>query len=449
MHARPKLPATPTARPGAQARPRRRRRATVLLGLALLAPGSAGAATLDTGDTAWVLVATALVLFMTIPGLALFYGGLVRSKNVLSILMQCLALTAAMSLAWLAGGYSLAFADGSAWIGDFSARFFLRGITPDTLQGPIPELLFFAFQMTFAVITPALIIGAFTDRMRFSAMLLFSTLWLFAVYTPICHMTWGGGAFPGLEPGSVFDFAGGIVVHITAGVAALVACIVIGPREGYPRTPMPPHNLTMTFTGTAMLWVGWYGFNAGSALGANGGAAMALVVTHLSASAATLTWMAIEWVRFGKPSALGAATGAIAGLAAVTPASGYIGPVGGVAIGVVACSVCYVAATWLKHRFGYDDSLDVFGVHGVGGFVGTLLAAVFADSVFGGSEGDLAIGEQLGIQLAASAMTVVYTLVATFVLLKLIDATVGLRVSAAEESMGLDLSQHGESGYNL
>jgi Amt family ammonium transporter len=403
--------------------------------------------TLDTGDTAWILTSTALVLFMTIPALALFYGGLVRTKNVLSLLMQCLVLTALMSILWLGGGYSLAFGEGNQYIGDMS-KFFLRGIGTDALHGTIPELLFFAFQMTFAAITPALIIGAFAERMRFSAMLIFSSLWLFVVYVPICHMTWGGGLF---SEWGVFDFAGGIVVHITAGVAALVTCIVVGPRNGYPKTPMPPHNLTMTFMGTAMLWVGWFGFNAGSALGANGGAAMALVVTHLSACAATLTWMAIEWLKYGKPSVLGAATGSIAGLAAVTPASGYIGPVGGVAIGIASGVLCYYAATAMKRKLGYDDSLDVFGVHGVGGFVGTILAGVFAADMFGGlglGEG-IGIGGQVWTQLKAATITAVYAGVASYVLLKITSVIVDLRVDANDERQGLDLSLHDEVGYNL
>jgi Amt family ammonium transporter len=403
--------------------------------------------TLDTGDTAWILTSTALVLFMTIPALALFYGGLVRTKNVLSLLMQCLVLTALMSILWLAGGYSLAFAEGGRFIGDLS-KFFLIGIGPDTLLGTIPEVLFFAFQMTFAVITPALIIGAFAERMRFSAMLIFSSLWLFVVYIPICHMTWGGGLF---AEWGVLDFAGGIVVHITAGVAALVACIVLGPRQGYPKKPMPPHNLTMTFMGTAMLWVGWFGFNAGSALGANGGAAMALTVTHLSASAATLTWMAIEWIKYGKPSVLGAATGSIAGLAAVTPASGFIGPIGGVSIGIAAGIICYYAATAMKRKLGYDDSLDVFGVHGVGGFVGTVLAGVFAAESFGGlglAEG-VTIGGQVGTQFLAAVITGIYAGGASFVLLKITGIIVDLRVDPNDEAQGLDLSLHDEVGYNL
>lgn len=410
---------------------------------------------IDTGDTAWILVATALVLFMTLPALALFYGGLVRTKNVLSVLMQCLALTAVLSLVWLAVGYSLAF-DATAmvkgevnlrsFIGSFS-KAFLRGVDASSTTGTIPEVLFFAFQMTFAVITPALIVGAFAERMKFSATLWFSVLWLLVVYAPICHMTWGGdgGYFADL---GVLDFAGGIVVHITAGVAALVACMLVGRRRGYPETPMPPHNLTMTVTGTAMLWVGWFGFNAGSALGANGGAAMALTVTHISAATATVTWMAIEWIKNSKPSVLGAATGAIAGLAAVTPASGFIGPVGGLAIGFSAGVICWFASVILKNRLGYDDSLDVFGVHGVGGLVGTILAGVFAAKAFGGNQ-DISVVKQVGIQAYASVITVVYTLVVSFILLKLIDAVIGLRVEDDEEIDGLDLRLHEEVGYNL
>ncbi len=401
---------------------------------------------LSAGDTAWVLTSTALVLFMTVPALALFYGGLVRSKNVLSVLMQCLALTALMSLLWLAGGYSLSFAEGNAFFGSFTEKFFLRGIEPNTAWGSIPEPVFFAFQMTFAVITPALIIGAFAERMRFSAMLIFSSLWLFLVYAPICHMTWGGGLF---AEWGVFDFAGGIVVHITAGIAALVLCIVVGPRTGYPKTPMPPHNLTMTFMGTAMLWVGWFGFNGGSALAANGSAAMAIVVTHISAAAATMAWMAIEWIKYGKPSVLGAATGAIAGLAAVTPASGYIGPFGGFAIGILSGVTCWYFATVLKNRLGYDDSLDVFGVHGVGGFLGTVLVGVFASEIFGGLEGDLAMGSQVGTQLLAGLITCVYTAVVTYVLIKLTGLIVPIRVDANDEQEGLDIALHEEAGYNL
>ncbi|HKJ25881.1 MAG TPA: ammonium transporter, partial [Myxococcota bacterium] len=351
----------------------RTRTGAALLGLATLAIATPAAAAegIDTGDTAWILTASALVLFMTIPGLALFYAGLVRAKNVLSVLMQCLALTGLGTILWLALGYSLAFGDGNAFVGGLG-KVFARGIDASTPWGTIPEIGFFVFQMTFAIITPALIVGAFAERMKFSAMLWFSGLWLILVYAPICHMTWGGeGSFFGDR--GVLDFAGGIVVHITAGVAALVACIVIGPRKGYGTTMMAPHNMTMCVTGTGMLWIGWYGFNGGSALGANGDAAMAIAVTQISAATAAFTWMSIEWLENGKPSVLGLATGAVAGLAAVTPASGYIGPVGGFAIGLAAGVVCWWASTRIKIQLGYDDSLDVFGVHGVGGLVGTLL----------------------------------------------------------------------------
>ena len=411
---------------------------------------------LDTGDTAWILTSTALVLFMTIPGLALFYGGLVRTKNVLSVLVQCLALTGLMTILWLVMGYSLAFdttgivAGGvglHSLIGTFG-KSFLSGVSADTLSGTIPEVLFFAFQCTFAVITPALMIGAFAERMKFSAVLIFSTLWLLVVYVPICHMTWGGDGGLFWDWG-VFDFAGGIVVHITAGVAALVACIMIGPRNGYPVKAMPPHNLTMCVTGTGMLWVGWYGFNGGSALGANGAAAMAITVTQISASTAALTWMMIEWVKHGKPSVLGIATGAIAGLAAITPAAGVVGPLGALVIGLSSGIICFLASTTMKSKFGYDDSLDVFGVHGVGGFVGTLLAGIFGAAVLGGNQVDLAIGHQLGVQLTAALMTAVWAGGATFVLLKITDAIVGLRVSEEDESTGLDISLHEERGYNL
>ncbi len=411
---------------------------------------------IDHGDTAWILVATALVLFMNIPGLALFYGGLVRPRNVLSVLMQCLALTAVISVVWLVVGYSLAFDDTGmaagetglhSFIGGFG-KAFLSGVGADTASGTIPEVLFFAFQMTFAVITPALIIGAFAERMRFGAMMLFSVLWVLFVYAPICHMTWAGdGGF--FADRGVMDFAGGIVVHITAGVAALVACIVIGPRSGYPSLPMPPHNLTMTVTGTAMLWVGWFGFNAGSQLAADGGAAMALTVTHISAATATCTWMLIDRVRDGKATILGAATGAIAGLAAVTPASGFIGPLGALVIGLCSGSICWWAATVLKQKLGYDDSLDVFGVHGVGGAIGTLLVAVFASESLGGNVADLNMGAQLGTQLMALVVTAVYTAGATFVLLKVVGTVLELRASKLEEDVGLDISLHEESGYNL
>ena len=428
------------------------------LGLAALSlPCTAFASDgLDTGNTAWILVSTAFVLFMTIPGLALFYGGLVHSKNVLSVLVQCLVLTAAVSVVWLVFGYSMAFdttgmvageTGRAAFVGGLS-RAFLSGVDASTAWGSIPEVLFFSFQMTFAIITPALVVGAFAERMKFSAMLVFSLLWLVVVYIPVCHMVWGGaGSFFGDR--GVLDFAGGIVVHITAGVAALVACVVIGPRNGYGTTPMFPHNMTMTITGTGMLWVGWFGFNGGSALAANGDAAMAITVTHLSASTAALTWMAIEWLTRGKPSALGLATGAVAGLASITPASGFVGPVGAFAIGLAAGAVCYFASTWIKHRFGYDDSLDVFGVHGVGGFLGTVLVGVFCAGAFGGNKGDVGIGGQLATQLFAAVVVVVYTTVATWAILKAVAAWIGLRVDAEAESQGLDVALHEETGYRF
>jgi Amt family ammonium transporter len=409
---------------------------------------------LDSGHTTWVLVSSALVLFMMIPGLALFYAGLVRTKNVLSVLMQCIALTAVLTLVWFACGYSLAFETTGMAAGETSLRSFvgglgkafLRGVGPGSLSNTIPEAAFFLFQLTFFVITPGLIVGAFAERMKFSALLAFSVAWALLVYVPVCHMTWSGPGGFFFDRG-VLDFAGGIVVHLTAGVAALVACIVIGPRDGYGRVPMLPHNLTMCFTGTAMLWVGWFGFNGGSALAGDGNAAFAITATQISAASAATTWMAIEWIR-RKPSVLGIATGAIAGLAAVTPASGYIGPFGGFAIGVVAGGVCYLAATTVKQKLRYDDSLDVFGVHGVGGFIGTLLAAVFASPIFGGKLENHAILPQLGTQLFACAVAIVYTGAVSWGLLKAIDAWLGLRVDPDTETRGLDLGLHEESGYN-
>ena len=413
-------------------------------------------ATIDTGDTAWILISTGLVLFMTIPALALFYGGLVHQKNVLSILMQCLIITSLMSLIWVTFGYSLAFdtagmEKGSTGINAFiggTSHLMLGGITPDSVSGTIPTILFVAFQMTFAAITPALMIGAFCERMKFSAIMIFCCLWLVVVYLPICHMTWGGegGYFADL---GVLDFAGGIVVHVTAGFAALVACIMVGPRKGYPQNTPPPHNLTMTVTGTAMLWVGWFGFNAGSALGANGSAAMTLMVTHLSACTATLVWMGIEWLKGGKVGVLGAATGAIAGLAAITPASGFVGPVGAIFIGACSGVICFMFSTSIKSRFGYDDSLDVFGVHGIGGFLGTVLVGVFGAAQFGGYAEFTDVASQVLIQFGAAAGTAVYAMVVSAILLFLIKATIGLRVSDQAEQEGIDLAEHSERGYNL
>lgn len=405
-------------------------------------------ASIDSGDTAWILVATALVLFMMIPGLALFYAGLVRAKNVLSVLMHCFAITGVMTVVWLAFGFSAAFADGNSFIGNFGKYAFLSGTEIGEVWSgtKIPTLLFYAFQMTFFIITPGLMVGAFVERMKFSAMLLFTTLWAVLVYVPVCHMVWGGGSLFGLE--GVIDHAGGIVVHITAGVGALIACIVVGKRKGFPTTQMMPHNLPMTVTGTAMLWVGWFGFNAGSGLAANGDAAMTLIVTHTSAAVAALTWASIEWILFKKPSVLGAATGSIAGLAAITPASGHVGPIGAVAIGLTSGILCWYFSTAIKHRFKYDDSLDVFGVHGIGGLVGTLLVAVFGAKAMGGKGLDVSIGAQFGTQALASVYTIAYTAIVTIIILYVVRALVGLRVEDTSEQLGLDQAAHGESGYN-
>ncbi len=434
--------------------------AVFVLALIQASPAHAVESTaIDSGDTAWILVATALVLFMTIPALALFYGGLVRTKNVLSVLMQCLALTALMSIVWVVCGYSLAFdttgmvpgeVNIHSFVGGFS-KAMMNGVTPDSVSGTIPEILFAVFQMTFAIITPALMIGAFAERMKFSAVLAFSTIWLLVVYIPICHMTWAGAGGLFYDWG-VMDFAGGIVVHITAGLGALVACVMIGPRSGYPKHLEPPHNMTMTVTGTAMLWVGWFGFNAGSALAADGTAAMALLVTHLSASTATMVWLLIEWFKLGKPSVLGAATGSIAGLAAITPASGFVGPLGALAIGATSAVMCYLFATAIKRKVGYDDSLDVFGVHGIGGMVGTVLCGVFASSLLGGNDGGNAtynIASKVTTQVMAAASAAIYTVIATFIILKVLQLTIGLRVDGTSEAKGLDLTEHEERGYIL
>lgn len=407
---------------------------------------------LNGANTAWILTATALVLFMTLPGLALFYGGLVRVKNILSVLMQCFAIACLMSLLWMIAGYSLSFGEGNAFIGDFS-RVFLSGIGTETLTGDIPESLFVIFQMTFAIITPALIVGAFAERMKFSSMLIFSALWLFAVYIPICHWVWGGGW---LGQMGLLDFAGGTVVHITAGVAALVAALVIGKRNGFPQTAMPPHNLTMTVTGAGMLWVGWFGFNAGSALAADGSAAMAMLVTHLSAAAGSLAWMTVEWIKFRKPSVLGIVTGMVAGLGTITPASGYVGPGGAIVIGLCAGVICFYMTQLIKRVWKIDDSLDVFPVHGVGGVLGTLLAGVFASTelgVFSGrgfAEGIETMGAQVWVQFIGVVATFGYTALVTYILLKLTGVlTAGIRVSKEEETVGLDLSLHEEDGYKL
>lgn len=410
---------------------------------------------LNGANTAWILTATALVLFMTLPGLALFYGGLVRTKNVLSVLMACFAIASGVSILWVLGLYSLTFGDGGSLqpvIGDLSKAFF-QGIGTDSMQGDIPEILFAAFQMTFAIITPALIIGAFAERMKFSAMLIFSLLWTAAVYVPVAHWVWGGGFLSEL---GVIDFAGGITVHITAGVAALVAALVIGPRRGFPKHAMPPHNLTMSVMGAGMLWVGWFGFNAGSALAANGSAGMALLVTHISASAGALVWMACEWKRFGKPSVLGIVTGMVAGLGTITPASGNVGPMGALVIGVLAGFVCFNMTQIVKRKWQIDDSLDVFPVHGVGGILGTLLVGILASpdlGIFSGqgfSGANDSIASQFGAQTVGVLVGISYTAVVTWGLLKLTGLmTGGLRVSHEQETTGLDLAQHDERGYDL
>ncbi|MGB0693113.1 MAG: ammonium transporter [Pseudomonadales bacterium] len=402
---------------------------------------------LNAANTSWILTSTALVLFMTIPGLSLFYAGLVRTKNVLSVLVQCFSITCVVSILWLIVGYSLAFSEGNAFIGGFS-NVLMGNTLEGTMNGDIPDSVFAMFQLTFAIITPALIVGGFAERMKFSSMLLFSAIWLLVVYLPVTHWVWGGGW---LGEMGLLDFAGGTVVHITAGVAALVAAVVMGPRRGFPSTPMTPHNMTMTVTGAGMLWVGWFGFNGGSALAANGDAGMAMLVTHMSAAAGALTWMCIEWIRFGKPSALGAVTGMVAGLGTITPASGFVGPAGALLIGISAGAVCFTATMFIKRRLGIDDSLDVFPVHGVGGALGTVLAGVFASSslgVFSGQGDGLPMGEQVLVQLTGVGSVAVYTAVASFILLKLIDMMLGLRVTEDEETEGLDLNQHNERGYD-
>jgi len=408
----------------------------------------AGAQTTDTGDTAWILTSTALVLFMTLPGLAMFYGGLVRARNVLSVLMQCFAICCAVSVLWVAVGYSMAFGEAAVpgFVGGLGAAF-LSGITVDSAHGSIPETLWVMFQMTFAIITPALIIGGFAERMRFSAMLLFSVLWLLVVYVPVTHWVWGGGW---LAERGFRDYAGGAVVHVNAGVAALVAAIVLGRRDGFPATPMPPHNLTMTFAGASMLWVGWFGFNAGSAVAADGSAGMAMLVTHISAAAGSLAWMLIEWIRYGKPSVLGIVTGMVAGLGTITPASGYVGPMGALIIGIVAGVVCYFATQFIKRSLKIDDSLDVFPVHGVGGFTGLLLTAVFSAVAGGvGLDPGATVASQLGVQAIGALATAAYCGIATFVLLKIIGAITPLRASSDEERQGLDVALHEERGYIL
>ncbi len=424
----------------------------------LLAPAQDAGPVLDTGNTAWMLTSTVLVLFMTIPGLALFYAGMVRSKNVLSVLMQCFAVTALVTVLWLLYGYSLAFdttgmVDGEVNLHSFYGGFakaFMSGIGVESLTGTIPETVFTTFQLTFAIITPALIVGAFAERMRFSAMLLFLGLWFTFIYTAMTHMVWSGdGAL--MWDWGVLDFAGGTVVHINAGIAGLVAALVLGKRKGYPTTPMPPHNLGFTVVGASMLWVGWFGFNAGSAVSAGGSAGMAMLVTQIATAAAALAWMCSEWLSHGKPSVLGIASGAVAGLVAITPASGTVGPMGALAIGVAAGVLCFLASTRLKRKLGYDDSLDVFGVHAIGGIVGAVLTGVFAFPALGGvwDPGETTMGAQVWTQIKSVLFTIVFTGAGSLVLLKIVDMLVGLRVSPEDETLGLDLALHDERGYNL
>ncbi len=438
-----------------------RRGLVALATIGLCLPGlalaeEAAAPVLNSGDTAWMLTSTALVLFMTIPGLALFYAGMVRSKNVLSVLMQCFAITALITVLWTVYGYSLAFdATGmeqgvvnlNSFVGGLG-KAFLSGVTVDSLTGTIPETVFMTFQMTFAIITPALIVGAFAERMKFSAMLWFMALWFTIVYAPTAHMVWSGDGGLMWDWG-VLDFAGGTVVHINAGIAGLVACLVLGPRKGFPTTAMPPHNLGYTLVGASMLWVGWFGFNAGSAVAANGTAGMAMAVTQIATAAAALGWMFIEWISHGKPSVLGIASGAVAGLVAITPASGFVGPMGALVIGAAAGVLCFLAATKMKRAFGYDDSLDVFGVHGIGGIIGALLTGVFAAASLGGSQEDFNMAAQLWIQLKGVLVTVGFSGIATFIILKVIDLVIGLRATPEQENEGLDLALHDERGYNL
>jgi Amt family ammonium transporter len=428
------------------------KKSVLLLVMLVLAPAAfaqapAAPPKIDAANTAWMLTASVLVLFMTLPGLALFYAGLVRTKNVLSVLMQCFAITCIVTLAWLAIGYSIAFGEGDSWWGGTGKAFF-AGIDVRTVKGSIPETVFAMYQMTFAIITPALVIGAYAERVRFGAMLLFSLLWLLIVYCPLAHWVWGDGW---LQKRGLMDFAGGTVVHLNAGMAALVCALVLGRRRGFPDTAMPPHNMTMVVTGAAMLWCGWFGFNAGSALAADGSAGMAMLVTHIGAATGAFAWLLCEWLRYGKPSVLGIVTGMVAGLGTITPASGFVGPIGALAIGAAAGVACFGATSYMKRVLKVDDSLDVFPVHGVGGLLGTLLTAVFVSTTFGGVgyPEKVTMGEQFVTQLIGVAVTAVWSGVLTWVLLKLVDAIVGMRVASEEETEGLDTVEHNEKGYNL
>lgn len=423
------------------------RKLPLSLGCALwLTPLLALADELNSADTAWILTSAALVLFMTVPGLALFYGGLVRSKNVLSVLMNCFAITSLASILWVVVGYSLALTEGNAWLGGWS-RILLLGINADTLHGNLPESVYVMYHLTFAIFAPALIVGGLVERMKFSALLAFVAAWLLLVYAPVCHWLWGGGW---LQQMGVMDFAGGIVVHTSGGIAALMAALMLGPRQGFPRTPMPPHNLVMTATGGGILWVGWHGFSAGSALMANGAAGMAMLTTHIAAAAAALVWMSIEWLRFGKPSVLGVITGMVAGLGMVSPAAGFIGPLGALLIGATAGAVCLFSILWIKRRLGVDDALDVFPVHGIGGMVGAVLTGVFAAESLGGRglAGDAGIPAQVALQIFGVGVTLAWSGGVSFLLLKCLDLTLGLRVNPDEETEGLDIALHDSKGYN-
>jgi Amt family ammonium transporter len=414
---------------------------------AALAQAPAAAPKIDAANTAWMITAAVLVLFMTLPGLALFYAGLVRTKNVLSVLMQCFAITCVVTLGWLAIGYSIAFGDGNAWWGGLG-KSFLSGIQVATVKGSIPESVFAMYQLTFAIITPALVIGAYAERVRFGPMLLFTVLWLLIVYCPVAHWVWGDGW---LQKRGLMDFAGGTVVHLNAGVAALVCALVLGRRRGFPETAMPPHNMTMAVTGAAMLWVGWFGFNAGSALAADGAAGMAMLVTHVGAATGAFAWMLCEWLRYGKPSALGIVTGMVAGLGTITPASGFVGPIGALIIGALAGVACFFATNFMKRALNIDDSLDVFPVHGVGGLLGTLLTGILVSSAFGGIgyPDKVTMGDQFVTQLVGVVTVGLWSGVLTWILLKLIDAVSGMRVAGEEETEGLDTVLHNEKGYNL
>ena len=402
----------------------------------------------DSGDTAWMLTSTVLVLFMTLPGLALFYGGLVRSKNVLSVLMHCFAIACLASILWVIGLYTLAFSDGNAWIGDLK-HLFLKGITSDELNGnTYPETVFVMFQMTFAIITPGLIVGAFVERMKFTAILLFTALWLLVVYAPVCHWVWGGGW---MGAAGTIDLAGGIVVHATAGISALILAKMLGPRQDFPTRMRPPHHPAMVMIGAAMLWVGWFGFNAGSQGSAGNAAGMTMLVTHISAAVASLTWMFIEWTKTGKPGLVGIVTGMVAGLATITPASGNVGPMGAICIGFLAGSICYFMCSVIKDKMGIDDSLDVCAVHGVGGTLGTITVAIFATATFGGLGfgNDNSMGTQLVIQLKSVGFTLLWSAVGTFIIVKICSMITGLRVAEEEINTGLDQSEHGETSYNF